>query len=132
MQLLTTEEEGVALACGAWLGGQRAVLLMQSSGVGDVLDLRIGDRARDDVRVTGVGDVGDLAHAALLQDAEHGLRPGRRIGGGKSFLHVGWRIVPRIAPAGRERCAGMLLYKMRRGVFLVTLGAVLIGRGGNR
>ena len=28
--VLTTEEEGIALAAGAWLGGQRAVLLMQS------------------------------------------------------------------------------------------------------
>src|SRR3981189_1268876 len=32
---LTTEEEGVALAAGAWLGGERAALLMQSSGVGN-------------------------------------------------------------------------------------------------
>jgi sulfopyruvate decarboxylase alpha subunit len=32
---LTTEEEGVGLAAGAWLGGARAVLLMQSSGVGN-------------------------------------------------------------------------------------------------
>jgi sulfopyruvate decarboxylase TPP-binding subunit len=31
--VLTSEEEGVAVVCGAWLGGQRAVLLMQSSGV---------------------------------------------------------------------------------------------------
>ena len=30
--VLTTEEEGVALAAGAWLGGERAALLMQSSG----------------------------------------------------------------------------------------------------
>ncbi|MEY2658707.1 MAG: hypothetical protein RLZZ395_2449 [Pseudomonadota bacterium] len=37
--VLTTEEEGVALATGAWLGGQRAVLLMQSSGVGNFLTL---------------------------------------------------------------------------------------------
>jgi len=36
---LTTEEEGVALACGAWLGGQRAVLLMQSSGVGNCVNM---------------------------------------------------------------------------------------------
>ena len=35
--VLTTEEEGVALATGAWLGGQRAVLLMQSSGVGNCI-----------------------------------------------------------------------------------------------
>ncbi|MFM7011209.1 MAG: phosphonopyruvate decarboxylase, partial [Betaproteobacteria bacterium] len=32
--VLTTEEEGVAVAAGAWLGGERAALLMQSSGVG--------------------------------------------------------------------------------------------------
>jgi sulfopyruvate decarboxylase alpha subunit len=32
---LTTEEEGIGLAAGAWLGGARAVLLMQSSGVGN-------------------------------------------------------------------------------------------------
>ena len=36
---LTTEEEGVALAVGAWLGGQRSVLLMQSSGVGNTINL---------------------------------------------------------------------------------------------
>ena len=36
---LTTEEEGVALAAGAWLGGQRSVLLMQSSGVGNTVNL---------------------------------------------------------------------------------------------
>lgn len=36
---LTTEEEGVAAACGAWLGGQRAVLLMQSSGVGNCINM---------------------------------------------------------------------------------------------
>jgi sulfopyruvate decarboxylase alpha subunit len=35
---LTTEEEGVGLAAGAWLGGERAVLLMQSSGVGNCLN----------------------------------------------------------------------------------------------
>jgi sulfopyruvate decarboxylase alpha subunit len=37
--LLTTEEEGVALVAGAWLGGQRAVLLMQSSGVGNCVNM---------------------------------------------------------------------------------------------
>lgn len=36
---LTTEEEGVAAACGAWLGGQRSVLLMQSSGVGNCVNM---------------------------------------------------------------------------------------------
>jgi len=36
---LTTEEEGVALVAGAWLGGQRAALLMQSSGVGNCINM---------------------------------------------------------------------------------------------
>ncbi|MFQ6018595.1 MAG: thiamine pyrophosphate-binding protein [Kiloniellaceae bacterium] len=36
---LTTEQEGVALLAGAWLGGQRGVLLMQSSGVGNCLNM---------------------------------------------------------------------------------------------
>src|SRR5260370_31866328 len=31
---LTTEEEGIGLAAGAWLGGERAARFMQSSGVG--------------------------------------------------------------------------------------------------
>ncbi|MCB1743470.1 MAG: phosphonopyruvate decarboxylase [Gammaproteobacteria bacterium] len=32
---LTTEEDGVGLLCGAWAGGRKGVLLMQSSGVGN-------------------------------------------------------------------------------------------------
>jgi len=36
---LTTEEEGVALIAGAWAGGQRSVLLMQSSGVGNCVNM---------------------------------------------------------------------------------------------
>jgi sulfopyruvate decarboxylase alpha subunit len=36
---LTTEEEGVALATGAWLGGERSALLMQSSGVGNCINM---------------------------------------------------------------------------------------------
>src|SRR5258708_27218160 len=36
---LTTEEEGIALAAGAWLGGQRAALLMQSSGVRNCINM---------------------------------------------------------------------------------------------
>jgi sulfopyruvate decarboxylase alpha subunit len=37
--VLTTEEEGVALAAGAWLGGARACLLLQSSGVGNCINM---------------------------------------------------------------------------------------------
>jgi sulfopyruvate decarboxylase TPP-binding subunit len=36
---LTTEEEGVAMLCGSWLGGERGVLLMQSSGVGNCINM---------------------------------------------------------------------------------------------
>jgi sulfopyruvate decarboxylase alpha subunit len=36
---LTTEEEGIGLAAGAWLGGEKSVLLMQSSGVGNVINV---------------------------------------------------------------------------------------------
>jgi sulfopyruvate decarboxylase alpha subunit len=36
---LTSEEEGVALAAGAWLGHERSVLLMQSSGVGNCINM---------------------------------------------------------------------------------------------
>ena len=36
---LTTEEEGVALVAGAALGGQRAVLLVQSSGIGNIVNV---------------------------------------------------------------------------------------------
>jgi sulfopyruvate decarboxylase alpha subunit len=36
--VLTTEEEGIGLAAGAWLGGLKSALLMQSSGVGNVIN----------------------------------------------------------------------------------------------
>lgn len=36
--VLTTEEEGIGLCAGAWLGGKRSVLLMQSSGVGNCVN----------------------------------------------------------------------------------------------
>jgi sulfopyruvate decarboxylase alpha subunit len=37
--VLTTEEEGVAMLAGAWLGGERGVLLMQSSGSGNCINM---------------------------------------------------------------------------------------------
>ncbi len=36
--VLSTEEEGVGLATGAWLGGDKCALLMQSSGVGNIIN----------------------------------------------------------------------------------------------
>jgi len=37
--LLTSEQEGVGVLMGAWLGGQRGVLVMQSSGVGNCVNM---------------------------------------------------------------------------------------------
>lgn len=37
--VLTTEEEGIAIAAGAWLGGGCSVVLMQSSGVGNCINM---------------------------------------------------------------------------------------------
>jgi sulfopyruvate decarboxylase alpha subunit len=37
--VLTTEEEGIGLVAGAALGGQRCALLMQSSGVGNCINM---------------------------------------------------------------------------------------------
>lgn len=36
---LTTEEEGIAVSAGAWLGGQKCAVLMQSSGVGNTINM---------------------------------------------------------------------------------------------
>lgn len=35
---LTTEEEGIGIATGCWLGGERAMIAMQSSGVGNCIN----------------------------------------------------------------------------------------------
>jgi sulfopyruvate decarboxylase alpha subunit len=60
---LTTEEEGIALAFGAWLGGERSVVLMQSSGVGNVvnmLSVPIAHRTPCPMIVTMRGDFGEF------------------------------------------------------------------------
>ena len=60
--LLTSEEEGVALCCGADLVGERGVLLMQSSGVGNcpnMLSLVSGGRFPLLMIVTMRGDYGE-------------------------------------------------------------------------
>ncbi|OED39828.1 phosphonopyruvate decarboxylase [Chromatiales bacterium (ex Bugula neritina AB1)] len=37
--VLTTEEEGIPYLAGAWLGGERGVMLLQSSGVGNCINM---------------------------------------------------------------------------------------------
>jgi sulfopyruvate decarboxylase alpha subunit len=65
---LTTEEEGVAMMLGAWLGGQRPVLLMQSSGVGNCINmLSLGalHRTPMPMLVTMRGDYGEFNPAQV-------------------------------------------------------------------
>jgi len=65
---LTTEEEGVAMLCGAWLGGEKGVLLMQSSGVGNcvnMLSLAIMHRTPLAMIVTMRGDFGEFNPAQV-------------------------------------------------------------------
>ena len=65
---LTTEEEGVALLLGAWLGGDKGVLLMQSSGVGNcvnMLSLSVLHRTPLPMVVTMRGDFGEFNPAQV-------------------------------------------------------------------
>jgi sulfopyruvate decarboxylase alpha subunit len=69
---LTTEEEGIALLTGAWLGGDKGVLLMQSSGVGNcinVLSLAILHRTPMPMLVTMRGDFGEFNPAQVPMGA---------------------------------------------------------------
>lgn len=65
---LTTEEEGVAMLSGAWLGGAKGVLLMQSSGVGNcvnMLSLPLLHRTPLAMIVTMRGDFGEFNPAQV-------------------------------------------------------------------
>ena len=65
---LTTEEEGIALLLGAWLGGDKGVLLMQSSGVGNcvnMLSLSVLHRTPLPMVVTMRGDFGEFNPAQV-------------------------------------------------------------------
>jgi sulfopyruvate decarboxylase alpha subunit len=65
---LTTEEEGIAMLSGAWLGGDKGVLLMQSSGVGNcinMLSLSLLHRTPMPMIVTMRGDFGEFNPAQV-------------------------------------------------------------------
>ena len=80
---LTTEEEGVALLAGAWAGGQRGVLLMQSSGVGNCINmfslmqlfrlavLHHRDHARRVGRVQSLAGADGIDHAGRVRTVGH-------------------------------------------------------------
>ena len=65
---LTTEEEGIAMLQGAWLGGDKGVLLLQSSGVGNIinmLSLPLFHRTPMPMIVTMRGDFGEFNPAQV-------------------------------------------------------------------
>jgi sulfopyruvate decarboxylase alpha subunit len=65
---LTTEEEGVAMLVGAWMGGAKGVLLMQSSGVGNcinMLSMPALHRTPLPMLVTMRGDFGEFNPAQI-------------------------------------------------------------------
>jgi len=65
---LSSEQEGIALLAGAWLGGVKGVLLMQSSGVGNcinMLSLAINHRTPMPMIVTMRGDFGEFNPAQV-------------------------------------------------------------------
>ena len=68
MVTLSSEQEGIALLAGAWLGGAKGVLLMQSSGVGNcinMLSLAINHRTPMPMIVTMRGDFGEFNPAQV-------------------------------------------------------------------
>lgn len=76
--VLTTEEEGIAIMTGAWLGGMRGVLLMQSSGVGNcinMLSLPVQSRTPSLMLVTMRGEWGEFNpwQIPMGQATEHAL-----------------------------------------------------------
>ena len=95
---LTTEEEGIAMLFGAWLGGEKGVLLMQSSGVGNcinMLSVAVAHRTPLPMLVTMRGEYGEFnpfagadgpgdaqavleAMGTLVQPRRHGPRTSRR------------------------------------------------------
>ena len=78
---LTTEEEGVALIAGADLGGARGVLLMQSSGVGNCINM---------LSLTSGGRFPLLALVSMRGDFGEGIPGNIRWGGQPSRCWKRW------------------------------------------
>jgi sulfopyruvate decarboxylase alpha subunit len=119
---LTTEEEGVALLAGAWLGGQRGVLLMQSSGVGNcvnMLSLTQACRFPLLMLITMRGEWGEFNPWQLPM--------GQRV---RQTLELCGTIVHRLDDAGRAadtvRAAGVMAFEGQMPV-AVLIGQALIG-----
>ena len=125
---LTTEEEGVALLAGAWLGGDRGVLLMQSSGVGNcinMLSLTQACRFPLLMLVTMRGEWGEFNPWQLHM----GQRTGRS-------LELCGTIVHRLDDAQRAsdtvRAAGIMAFEGQMPVAVLIAQAVIGAKGFGR
>ena len=121
--VLTTEEEGVAVVSGAWLGGQRAVLLMQSSGVGNCVNMFSLLQRRQFPFFTLVTMRGEYAEFNPWQGPMGRGDPG---GAGADGHHRAARSMP---PKRSRRSSGRLGAAFEAGERVaVLLGQKLIGR----
>jgi sulfopyruvate decarboxylase alpha subunit len=125
---LTTEEEGVALLAGAWLGGERGVLLMQSSGVGNcvnMLSLTQACRLPLLMLVTMRGEWGEFNPWQLHM----GQRTGR-------MLELCGTIVHRLEDAQRAadtvRAAGVMAFEGQMPVAVLIAQALIGAKGFGR
>ena len=125
---LTTEEEGVALLAGAWLGGQRGVLLMQSSGVGNcvnMLSLTQACRFPLLMLITMRGEWGEFNPWQLHM----GQRTART-------LELAGTIVHRLDDPGRAedivRSAGVMAFESQMPVAVLIAQAVIGAKGFGR
>lgn len=121
--VLTTEEEGVALAAGAWLGGQRAALLMQSSGVGNCVNMFSLLSAADLPFFTLVTMRGEYAEFNPWQDSM-----GRATPGALELMGIRVLRVDRAQEVAEVVSAGLDAAFLAGGKVAVLLGQRLIGR----
>jgi sulfopyruvate decarboxylase alpha subunit len=119
---LTSEQEGIGLVAGAWLGGQRSLLLMQSSGIGNCINaLALIESCRFPflTLVTMRGEFGEFNPWQVPM--------GRAAGSSLELMNV---VVHRVSAAGEAGAtvagAAQLAFASYRGV-AVLLSQQLIG-----
>ena len=100
---LTTEEEGIAVLAGAWLGGERGVLLMQSSGVGNCVNQLAFARAARFPLLTLVTMRGEAAEKNPWQVPMGQATPAmfREMGGDVRRIDAAADAGPAVAAAGQ-------------------------------
>ena len=125
---LTTEEEGVALLAGAWLGGERGVLLMQSSGVGNcvnMLSLTQACRVPLLMLITMRGEWGEFNPWQLHM----GQRTARTLELCGTFVH---RLDEAARAEATVRAAGVMAFEGQMPVALLIAQALIGAKGFGR